>query len=100
MKFSDEQGEDLIHFSLQKNRQRNHELRDEFEEYDDTLQRQSQSLYKKNLEIARLKTQRAIFAILAAASIGYSLIDHIIDAHREKSVPQIQVEPASSLREL
>lgn len=100
MKFSDEQEEDLIHFSLQMNRQRNHELRDEFEEYDDMRRRQIQTLEKKNLEIARLKTQRAIFAILAAASIGYSLIDHIIDAHREKSVPQIQVEPASSLREL
>ncbi len=98
MKFSDEQGEDLIHFSLQKNRQRNHELRDEFEEYDDTLQRQSQSLYKKNLEIARLKTQRAILSILAAVGIGAYGVEKIMDVRWAKPTNE-NIEPLRQHKE-
>ncbi|TXI26018.1 MAG: hypothetical protein E6Q61_01165 [Nitrosomonas sp.] len=79
MKLSDAQEDNLMRFSLQKNRQRNHELRDEFEEYDDMRRRQIQTLEKKNLEIARLKTQRAILSILAAVGIGAYGVEKIMD---------------------
>lgn len=92
MKLSDAQEDNLMRFSLQKNRQRNHELRDEFEEYDDMRRRQTQTLSKRNLEIARLKTQRAILSILAAVGIGAYGVEKIMDVWWAKPTNE-NIEP-------
>lgn len=99
MKLSDEETEKLMVYSLRKNRERRRNLLDSYRECRQIADEQSQNLYQKNLEIAKIKTQRAVFAVLAAAGIGYSVVDAIIDARRAQHVNQIHIEPVSSMTE-